>query len=109
MCSSEKLQHLTEKESMQVKSLSSEFKDLFSVSNEIIGRAKYSEFDINTENIQPISIPLRRVPLHKEEIVKEVIDHYKSLGLITKIDSPFQVPTVLVEKKNIGNSSSVTD
>ena len=31
---------------------------------------------------------LRRVPLHKQSIVKKLLAHYKEHGLIEEIDSP---------------------
>ena len=109
MCKRETYKHLSDEEFIQIKSLLIEFKDLFSVSNTTIGRANNSEFHINTDAIHPISTPLRRVPLHKEFIVKELLERYEKLGIIEMIDSPFRAPTVLVEKKNVGNSAELTD
>ena len=83
-----------------MKSLLIEFKDFFSVSNATIVRANNSKFHINTNTIQPISTPLRRVPLHKVSIVKEPLEHYEKLDIIELIDSPFRAPTVPVEKKS---------
>ena len=109
MCKRENYKHLSDEEFLEVKSLLIEFKDLFSVSNTTIGRTNNSEFHINTDNIHPISTPLRRVPLHKEPIVKELLEHYEKLGIIELIDSPLRASTVLVEKKNVGNSAEITD
>ena len=66
-------------------------------------------FDINTDHISPIFTPLRRVPLHQQEIVMELLDHYRKLGLNEPIDSPFGAATVLIQKKNVAASSHVTD
>ena len=57
----------------------------------------------------PVPIPIRRIPLHKEHIVKELIKRYEELGLIEQKDSPFRAATVLVEKKNVGGSNEITD
>ena len=82
---------------------------MFSISKVKIGCAKNSQFDINNRVNTPVSIPLRRVPLHKEEIVHELIKKYEDFGLVETIDSPFRAATVLVEKKNCGNSDVITD
>ena len=66
-------------------------------------------FDLPTDDIKPIADPLRRVPLQKVEIVKELLDKYEELGLVKKSDSPFRAPTVLVAKKNVADSAGVTD
>ena len=67
------------------------------------------DFDINTDYISPISTPLRRVPPHQQEIVKELLDHNRKLGLTEPIDSPLRAATVLIQKKNVAASSHVTD
>ena len=54
-------------------------------------------------------MPLPRVPLHQQSIVKELLQHYKDHGLIEHIDSPYRDVTVLVAKKNVSNSCNVTD
>ena len=109
MCKRENYSHLSNEEFEKLRLLLVRFQDVFSVSNEKIGRANNSEFHINVDAIQPISTPLRRVPLHKEMIVKKLLEHYEKLGLIEFIDSPFRAPTVLVEKKNVGNGAALTD
>ena len=57
--------------------------------------------------MSPVAIPIRRIPLHKEHIAKELIDRYLELGLIEEIDSPFRAAMVLVKKKSVGDT--VTD
>ena len=54
-------------------------------------------------------MPLWRVPLHQQSIVKELLQHYKDHGLIEHIDSPYRAATVLVAKSNVSNSCNVTD
>ena len=109
MCSKERLVHLSDIEVQEVKSLLTEFKDIFSVSNDNIGCTSLHMFDINTNNLQPIADLLRRVPLHKECIVKELLCKYDNLGLIEKTDFPFRASTVLIEKKNVTDSADITD
>ncbi len=107
LCDRTKLAHLSDEQYVQVKQLVTEFREVFTISSETMGRANNSYFDIDINNVSPIAIPIRRVPLHKEEVVKELIDRYLELGLIEEIDSPFRAPMVLVEKKSVGET--VTD
>ena len=41
--------------------------------------------------------------------MKQLLQHYESLGLIEKTDSPFRATTVLVEKKSVSSSTDITD
>ena len=104
LCNRSNLQHLSEEQYQKVKSLVVEYKDVFSISSNIMGRASNSQFDIDVDNMAPVAIPIRRIPLHKEHIVKELIDRYVELGLIEEIDSPFRAAMVLVEKKAVGDT-----
>ena len=101
--------HLLPSQFHAAKTLLAEFSDIFSLSNTKIGKAKVTEFDFDLTHSTPISMPLRRVPLHQQSIVKELLQHYKDHGLIEHIDSPYRAATVLVAKKNVSNSSNVTD
>ena len=82
LCNRNKLQHLSEEQYHEVKSLVLEYKDVFSISSDIMGRATNSSFDIDIDSMTPVAVPIRRIPLHKEEIVKELIERYLELGLI---------------------------
>ena len=99
LCSNEKLGHLTEGERCKVKNLLSKYKHIFSLSNSHIGRTSINEFDIHTDDLYPVADSLRCVPLHKEGIVKELLQKYENLDLIEKMDSPFRASTVLIAKK----------
>ena len=66
-------------------------------------------FDIDLDRIPVVATPLRRVPLHHYDIIKQLISKYMQLGLLEKIDSPFRASTVLVAKKNASKASDVTD
>ena len=99
--------HLSDTQYAKAREVLSEFRDLFSVSNERIGSATECSFHVDP-SLPPVSVPLRRVPMHKEHIVRELLNAYKHLGLIEQIDSPFRAATVLVEKKN-PKSSNILD
>ena len=103
------MKHLPCDQFLKAKQVLSDFKDVFSVSNTQIGRTNISSFNVELEHSHPISMPLRRVPLHQQDIVCSLLQQYKDLGLIEHIDSPYRAATVLVEKKNVSNSSHLTD
>ena len=107
MCSA--MSHLSKEQFKEAKEILENCRDVFTISNTKIGRTNCMNFDINTDPMSPISTPLCRVPLHQQEIVKELLDHYYKLGLIEPIDSPFRAATVLIQKKNVAASSHVTD
>ena len=101
--------HLLPSQFHAAKTLLAAFSDIFSLSNTKNGEAKVTEFDFDLIHSTPISMPLWCVPLHQQSIVKELLQHFKDHGLITHIDSPYRVATVIVAKKNLSNSSNVTD
>ena len=101
--------HLPPSQFHEAKTLLTEFSDIFSLSNTKIGKATVTEFDFDLAHSTPISMPLRRVPLHQQTVVKELLQHYKDHDLIEHIDSPYRAATVLVAKKNVSNSCDVTD
>ena len=86
-----------------------EFKDIFSVSNDKIGKSVAVEFDIDTSKTSPVAIPLRRIPMHQREIVDKLLTKYEELDLIERFDSPFRAAIVLVKKKNVANSNNCSD
>ena len=106
LCS--KITDLNKSEMTEVRKLFQEYKDCFTVSNDKIGSTNVAEFDV-PEKLQPVAVPLRRVPLHQREIVQELLKRHEDLNFIEPIDSPFRASTVLVKKKNPANSSDVTD
>ena len=77
-----KMQNLSPPQLQQATQLLTEFRDVFALSNSKIGRAAVPPFDVQLEHTTPISTPLRRVPLHQQSIVKELLNHYQDLGLI---------------------------
>lgn len=109
LCSDGELGHLTKEERSEVRKLLSKYRHILTVSSSHIGRTWLTVFDLPTDDIRPIADPLRRVPLQKVAIVKDLLEKYEELGLIEQTDSPFRAPTVLVEKKNVADSAGITD
>ena len=105
----QKMTHLNQSEYTAAREVLLKHKHIFSISNDKIGSTTRSTFDVDTSQITPVSVPLRRVPIHHRDIVQQLIERYEKLGLIEPIDSPFRASTVLVRKKNISLSPDVTD
>ena len=106
---SAQMTHLPEQQFKEATMILESYCDVFTIGNAKIGCTNITEFDINTDSMSPISAPLRRVPIHQQEIVKELLEHYRQLGLIEPYDSPYHAATILVKKKNVAESQHVTD
>ena len=106
MCS--EMSHLLKEQLKEAKEILESYRNVITVSNTKIGCTHCINFDINTDHMSPISIPLCQDLLHQQEI-KELSDHYRKLGLTEPIDSPFREATVLIQRKNVASSSHVTD
>ena len=106
---SAQMTHLPEQQFKEATMILESYRDVFTIGNAKIGCTNITEFDINTDSMSPISAPLQWVPIHQQEIVKELLEHYQQLGLIEPYDSPYRAATVLVKKKNVAESQHVTD
>ena len=85
------------------------YRDIFTVSSKNIGRTNVLEFNVENSDLRPVTVPLRRVPIHHRDIVQNLIDKYEQLHLLEPIESPFRASTVLVAKKNPSGSDDITD
>ena len=70
LCS--KITDLNPSEMTEVRQLFDEFSDCFTISNGKIGSTNIVQFDIS-DKVEPVAVPLRRVPLHQREIVQELL------------------------------------
>ena len=73
---SAQMTHLPEQQFKEATMILESHRDVFTIGNAKIGRTNITEFDMNTDSMSPISAPLRWVPIHKQEIVKELLEHY---------------------------------
>lgn len=89
------ISHLTAPQQSKIKHLLEDFQDIFSTSNERIVRRNTNHFDVNIQNLSPVSVLMRR---HQDR-VHQLIDRYQLLGLLEPIDSPFSAATV--ERKTL--------
>ena len=86
-----------------------EYQDIFSVSNDKIGAAKVTKFDIDASKTPPVAVPLRRIPIHQRDVIDKLLEKYMKLDLIEPFDSPYRAAIVLVKKKNIAESEDCSD
>ena len=70
------------------------------VDQDIIGRTTRGEHRINTQDAQPIALPLRRIAWIEKDKIKEEIDKMKQQHIIEDSESPWSSPPVLVRKKD---------
>ena len=69
MCS--EMSQLSKEQFKEATYILENYRDVFKVSNTKTGCNNCMNFDTNTDHMSPISTPLRRVPLHQQEIVKK--------------------------------------
>eukprot|EP00731_Ephydatia_muelleri_P014191 Em0007g1501a len=77
-----------------------EYSDVFSFSNDGLGRTSLSKHRINTGDSLPIHIPPRRIPHARREEVRKLLQDMLAKGAIQPSDSPWSSPIVLVTKKD---------
>jgi hypothetical protein len=96
-CSQE---HLTPKQSLEVKRLLKEYEGLFAASDSDYGRKNVVNHKIATGSAHPIKQPPRRLPdIFAKEMDKQVNGMLNN-ELITPSSSPWLSPVVLVRKKD---------
>ena len=76
------------------------YKELFSRCSTDIGTIKGIKHVINTGNNLPIAQPSRRIPMHLEDKVENLIEEMLQKDIIQKAESPWNSPIVVVPKKN---------
>ena len=67
---------------------------------DIIGRTTRGEHRINTQDAQPVALPLRRIAWIEKDKIKQEIDKMKQQGIVEDSESPWCSPPVLVRKKD---------
>ena len=83
-----------------VKSLLSQYADVFASSLEDLGRTGLEKHKINTGDAPPIKQPARRIPMHMRSTVDEEVKKMLKKGVIESSSSPWSSPVVLVRKKD---------
>ena len=81
-------------------SLILEFQDIFSKGPDDMGCTSKIQHRIDTGDATPIRQGVRRIPLHKQHLVKEHVEKMLDQNVITPSSSPWTSPVVLVPKKD---------
>eukprot|EP00731_Ephydatia_muelleri_P020755 Em0013g482a len=92
--------HVSSAEKEKLYYLLLEYSDVFSLSNDGLGRTSLSKHRINTGDSLPVHIPPRRIPHAHREEVRKLLQDMLAKGVIQPSDSPWSSPIVLVTKKD---------
>eukprot|EP00731_Ephydatia_muelleri_P019301 Em0012g126a len=92
--------HVSSAEKEKLYYLLLEYSDVFSLSNDGLGRTSLSKHRINTGDSLPVHIPPRRIPHARREEVRKLLQDMLAKGAIQPSDSPWSSPIVLVTKKD---------
>ena len=77
-----------------------EYHDVFSSSDNDLGKTSLAEHRIETGDNKPVKVPPRRVPIHKRGEVEDTVKRLSDQGLIEPSTSPWSSALVLVKKKD---------
>jgi O-acetyl-ADP-ribose deacetylase (regulator of RNase III) len=77
-----------------------QFSDVFSWSEEDIGKAIGFEHEIKLSDNTPVSSPQYPIPYHLRDVVRAQLDLLLKQGVIRPSKSPWNSPILLVKKKN---------
>lgn len=83
-----------------LKEILNEYKNVFSQSSTDVGNIKGFKHEIDTGNECPIALNPRRVPIHVESKVDELVKELEKKNIIEKTSSSWNFPIVVVPKKN---------
>ena len=92
--------HVSSAEKEKLYYVLQEYTDVFSLSNDGLGRTSLSKHRINTGDSLPIHIPPRRILHARREEVRKLLQDMLAKGAIQPSDSPWSSPIVLVTKKD---------
>ena len=91
---------LTEGEKNSFLLLLQEYRDVFAVNKDDLGRTNKLWHSISTGNSHPIRQPFRRTPAARWEEARKMLDDMLNKGIIQPSVSPWASPVVLVPKKD---------
>ncbi|MES9879438.1 MAG: reverse transcriptase domain-containing protein, partial [Sedimenticola sp.] len=93
-------QSTTEHERNKISQLLTEYQDIFTSPDGVLGQTGIAEHSIETLSTKPIKIPPRRLPIFKRETVNEELDKMLQNNIIEPSSSPWSAPICLVKKKD---------
>ena len=89
---------LTESQQKQLQQLINEYRDVFALSPEELGRTNWVQHTIDTGDASPIRMRPYRVPEAQKERIEKCIDDMLDQEVIRPSASPWASPVVLVKK-----------
>ena len=92
--------NLSRQQISEVVALLNNYSELFSKNKMDIGLTKIVEHEIYVNDMKPIHIPYRRVPIGMETKVDDMVDDLLGKNIIRPSNSAWNSPIVLVKKKN---------
>ena len=93
----DRCQGITETQRETLAALVREYSDVFSIDGEI-GACDWVLFEIDTQGHPPVREPVRPVPVHHREEVKEIFQGYLKQGIARYSTSEWNSPLVVVKK-----------
>jgi hypothetical protein len=84
----------------KLKELVTEYRDVFAVKGETLGKTEIVRHTIDTGENRPVKQPPRRVPMHQVETMETALREMEGAGVIRPSDSPWSSPVVMVRKKD---------
>ena len=100
--------NLTEEQKVQLQSLLSEYRDIFALTPEELGRTGLVRHRIDTGDHPPLRQRPYRVAEHQRGIIEEHITDMLNRGIIQPSTCPWASPIILVKKKD-GNDRFEVD
>ena len=91
---------LSDIELEQLRMLLCQFSSIISTSDSDIGRTRLVQHHIDTQGANPVKQPPRRLPFHRREEVKRMLNDMLAQGVIEPATGPWSSPVVLVQKKD---------
>ncbi|KAL5488642.1 hypothetical protein EMCRGX_G017618 [Ephydatia muelleri] len=91
---------LSDIELEQLRMLLYQFSSIISTSDSDIGRTRLVQHHIDTQGANPVKQPPQRLPFHRREEVKRMLNDMLAQGVIESATGPWSSPVVLVQKKD---------
>ena len=94
---------LTNVQAHSIHQLADQYNQIFSKNDNDLGYYTKTEFDIQTGDHMPIKCRPYKVPYAQQDTVNKMIDDMLTHKIISKSNSPWAYPVVIVKKKNGSN------
>ena len=91
---------LSADELAELQKLLSQYRDVFALSSQELGRTRLMSHSIDTGTTHPVSLPARRLPWASRETARRIVSDMLDQGVIEESTSPWSAPIVLVAKKD---------